>query len=33
MEELSCAGLCYLIVLVFLVCGILYAVGKILFGD
>jgi len=32
MEELGPAGMCYLVVLVVLVCGILWAVGKAVFG-
>ena len=32
MEELGPAGLCYLVVLVFLLAAIAYAVGKAAFG-
>jgi hypothetical protein len=33
MEELGPAGMCYLVVLVFLVAAILWAAARILFGD
>jgi hypothetical protein len=32
MDEIGPAGLCYLVVLVFLLAGIVYAVGKAVFG-